>query len=107
MADTRAGQEPLDDEPHPRPWNAAALAACGRRTPPMPDHLASKRVERMEVQRHSVVAVMPFEDGAQVVPHRWDGVVPTAPQLLLDLKDLAAQSLRVGAPFDPIVPFPG
>src|SRR5579872_4407172 len=83
----------FDQQPEPFPGHLVSLTPPPERTVPAPNHLSPKAVQTIHIAGYRMVVEIPLYDGLQPLPDLGHWLVPASPKLLLQLTELARESL--------------
>jgi hypothetical protein len=95
VADLGGRQVAVDESPHPVPKDPAILAPMRQRAMPESAHLKPENEERLSVRGHTIVPIVPTDDGAQPFAYLRNGIVHPLLEFGLYLAQLCLQPLAM------------
>ena len=93
MQNLRTGNPTIDQLHVPGPGHSTALTTAPESAPPLPDHLCPEAIEAVHVAGDGMIVKVAANDRLQPPPSLGHRVMPSSPQLRLDLLQLRGQAL--------------
>ena len=101
MRDANCWYPPAHVTLHALPGDGSLLAPSREASLPTPRDLLLKPLQRFDIERHAIIAIMAQQHRAQPSALHGDGLVPSPSQLDFDLGHFDTKPLRHGPPLHP------
>src|SRR6266851_6647881 len=110
MMDARPWQPVIKQTAHAFPSQPLPLTAPSQRAEPQTTNSEAKRIQRLQVRRHSIITIVAGDYGSQPLSHLGHCLMQSFAQLLFHFTELGAFPLAYRAPINrehPVAPLPG
>src|SRR5712691_3602835 len=100
VMDARPRQTVINQTAHPLPSQPLPLAASAQRAIPIATNIEAKRIQRLQVRRHSIIAVVSGDHRPQPLAHLRHRLMQPLAQFRFDFTELCAFPLSYRAPIN-------
>src|SRR6266571_7783498 len=98
MMDTRPWQPAIEQTAHAFPSQPLPLTAPSQRAVPQTTNIEAKRIQRLQVRGHAIVAVVPGDYSSQPLTHLRDWLMQPFAQFLFQFTQLGSPPLDYRPP---------